>query len=105
MAYSDPEIMAFATLVRSLLDKYKSMRGELEELKQELSKQQQDAKDMELLANASMRDYDMLKTARMLEVGDGDVEAARKRVNKLLRDVNRCITLLTEQQTEEESQD
>lgn len=90
--------MAFATLVRSLLDKYKSMQGELNELKQQLSKQQQDAKDMELLASATMRDYDVLKTARMLEVGDGDIESARKRVNKLIRDVNRCITLLTEQQ-------
>ena len=98
MASSNQEIMAFAVLVRRLIDNYKSMQDELTELKQQLSKQQQDAKDMETLANASMHDYDMLKTARMLEVGDGDIDTARNRVNKLLRDVNRCITLLSEQQ-------
>ena len=53
---------------------------------------------METLANASMHDYDMLKTAKMLEVSNGDLEATRQRINKLVRDVDRCITLLSEQQ-------
>jgi hypothetical protein len=34
--------------------------------------------------------------AKMLEVTDGDMEAAQKRVSKLIRDVNKCITLLSE---------
>ena len=32
----------------------------------------------------------------MLEVTDGDMEGAQKRVAKLIRDVNKCITLLSE---------
>lgn len=98
MAYTENDIHDFAVLVRQLLSKYKEMQNELQDLKTQLSNQAKDAKDMELLASASMRDYDMLKTAKMLEVSDGDLEKARKRVNKLIRDVNRCITLLTEQQ-------
>jgi len=42
-------------------------------------------------------DYDRLKTAKMLEVTDTDVESAQKRLQKLIRDVNKCITLLSEQ--------
>lgn len=99
MANSEQEIMQFYITVRHLLDKYKDMQKELSEIKQKLSEKENDAKEMEILANASMNDYDMLKTARMLEVGDGDIEKARNRVNKLIRDVNRCITLLTEQQS------
>lgn len=99
MANSEQEIMQFYITVRHLLDKYKDMQKELSEIKQKLSEKENDAKEMEILATASMNDYDMLKTARMLEVGDGDIEKARNRVNKLIRDVNRCITLLTEQQS------
>lgn len=99
MANSEQEIIQFTATVRLLLNKYKDMQKELSEIKQKLSEKENDAKEMEILANASMNDYDMLKTARMLEVGDGDIEKARNRVNKLIRDVNRCITLLTEQQS------
>lgn len=99
MANSEQEIMQFTATVRLLLNKYRDMQKELSEIKQKLSEKENDAKEMEILANASMNDYDMLKTARMLEVGDGDIEKARNRVNKLIRDVNRCITLLTEQQS------
>jgi hypothetical protein len=34
--------------------------------------------------------------ARMLEITDGDLEGAKKRIAKLIRDVNKCITLLSE---------
>lgn len=99
MAYSEQEIIDFTTLVRQLLRKYKEMRSELADVKQQLAAQEIEAKEMENLASASMHDYDMLKTAKMLEVSDGDLMTARKRVNKLIRDVDRCITLLTEQQS------
>lgn len=98
MAYSEQEIASFATLVRQLISKYKEMQEELDEVKQLLLAQTKETKDMEALANAAMHDYDVLKTAKMLEVSDGDIEMARKRVNQLIRNVNKCITLLTEQQ-------
>lgn len=98
MANSAQQINDFTTLVRLLLRKYTEMRAELDDVKSKLAAQAKEVKDMETLANASMHDYDMLKAAKMLEISDGDLETARKRVNKLIRDVDRCITLLTEQQ-------
>ena len=41
--------------------------------------------------------FEALKTARMLEVADGDLEATKAKLAKLIRDVNKCITLLTDQ--------
>ena len=38
-----------------------------------------------------------LMTARMIEISDTDMESAQKRIAKLIREVNRCITLLSEQ--------
>ena len=34
----------------------------------------------------------------MLEVSDTDLDTAKRKVNKLIRDVDKCITLLSEQQ-------
>ena len=34
--------------------------------------------------------------AKMIEISDRDLEGAQKRLAKLIRDVNKCITLLSE---------
>ena len=51
---------------------------------------------METTLSATQKNFENLKTARMLEVSDGDLEAAKAKLNKLIRSVNKCITLLSE---------
>ena len=41
-------------------------------------------------------DYNSLKMAKMIEITDGDMESAQKRLSKLIRDVNKCITMISE---------
>ena len=41
-------------------------------------------------------DYDSLKLARMVTITDGDMETAQKRIARLIRQVDKCITLLGE---------
>ena len=53
-------------------------------------------KKMETTLSATQKNFENLKTARMLEVSDGDLEAAKAKLNKLIRSVNKCITLLSE---------
>ncbi|MEG1642896.1 MAG: hypothetical protein RR293_01935 [Bacteroidales bacterium] len=40
--------------------------------------------------------YDKLITARSFVLSDGDVKSARSRVNKLVREIDKCISLLNE---------
>lgn len=42
------------------------------------------------------KQYNALKMAKMIEVTDGDLDQAKSRISKLIRDVNQCITLLSE---------
>lgn len=39
-------------------------------------------------------DYANLKTAKMIDIGGGDVKDAKSRLSKLVREVDKCIALL-----------
>ena len=42
-------------------------------------------------------DYDTLKMMKMVEVSDDDIERTKNRLAALIRDVNKCIAILSEQ--------
>jgi hypothetical protein len=41
-------------------------------------------------------DYDSLKMAKMIEISDGDLQGAKDRLSKLIREVNKCIAILSD---------
>ena len=59
-----------------------------------LDEQEAKMKQMEKKLVQMQRDYDSLKMARMLEVTDGDLEKAKAKVAKIIRDINKCLTIL-----------
>ena len=61
-----------------------------------VDQREQEIKQLQGELSQAEADYNSLKMAKMLEVTDGDMETAQKRVAKLIRDVNKCITLLSE---------
>ena len=96
MDATEKTLTLFTTRMRQMILRFDELKKEKTRLEDMLS--ERDAKIAELearLAQASM-DYESLNMARMIEVTDGDVEGAQKRISKLIRDVNKCITLLSE---------
>lgn len=96
MDATEKTLTLFTTRMRQMILRFDELKKEKTRLEDILS--ERDAKIAELearLAQTSM-DYESLKMARMIEVTDGDVEGAQKRISKLIRDVNKCITLLSE---------
>ena len=59
---------------------------------------ERDAKIKELQEKLTQakHDYDSLKMAKMMTISDSDMETTQKRIAKLIRDVNKCITLLSD---------
>ncbi|KGF38735.1 hypothetical protein HMPREF2139_11585 [Prevotella denticola DNF00960] len=86
----------FATRVRQMLLQYKELKKENDELYTLVDRREQEIKQLQRELDQAHDDYNVLKMAKMLEVTDGDMETAQKRVSKLIRDVNKCITLLSE---------
>ena len=86
----------FATRVRQMILQYEALKKENDELYALIGQREQDIKQLQGELSQAEADYNSLKMAKMLEVTDGDMETAQKRVAKLIRDVNKCITLLSE---------
>ena len=61
-----------------------------------IESQEEKIQTLEERLSQAQNDYQSLKIARMIEVSDVDVEKAQQRLAKLIRDVNKCITLLSE---------
>lgn len=86
----------FATRVRQMILQYEALKKENDELYALVDQREQEIKLLQGELSQAEADYNSLKMAKMLEVTDGDMETAQKRVAKLIRDVNKCITLLSE---------
>ncbi|WP_315316522.1 hypothetical protein [Segatella oris] len=86
----------FSTRVRQMLLQYKELKKENAELYTMVDEREERIKTLNAKLAQAQNDYNSLKMAKMLEVTDGDVESAQKRLQRLIRDVNKCITLLSE---------
>ncbi|MBW4729754.1 hypothetical protein J5A68_13045 [Prevotella melaninogenica] len=86
----------FATRVRQMILQYEALKKENDDLYALVDQREQEIKQLQGELSQAEADYNSLKMAKMLEVTDADMETAQKRVAKLIRDVNKCITLLSE---------
>lgn len=96
MDANEKTLTAFTTRVRRMILQYSDLKKENSELYAMVDERDAQIKDLQKKLEQADREYQLLKMAKMLEVTDGDMESAQKRVAKLIRDVNKCITLLSD---------
>ena len=82
--------------MRQLILQFQSLKEENKELYAMLEKSEEENKRIVAELNDVKKQFDSYKMAKMIEVADGDITATKAKLQKLIRDVNRCITLLTE---------
>ena len=90
-------IVEFQTKVRALILQFQNLKKENDELYVMLEKNEDDVRNLRQQLQDKQREFDAFKAAKMLEVADGDIQSARERLAKLIRDVNKCIAVLSEQ--------
>lgn len=95
MASNDANLNLFTTRVRQLILKYQEIKKENSELYTMVDERDKKIAELERSVSEKDREYQALKTAKMIEITDGDIDSAKNRVAKLIRDVNQCITLLS----------
>ena len=82
--YSDKCVLA----VMSYFPENGSFKQHLDELIEELKARVTQADN----------DYNSLKMARMLEITDGNLDEAKERLSRMIRQVNKCIAILSDEQ-------
>ena len=98
MNANEKTLTLFTTRVRQMIFQYEEKKKEIIALEDKLKKSETQIKELEAKLIQVQNDYSSLKMAKMIEISDGDMEDAQKRLSKLIRDVNKCITLLSEKQ-------
>ena len=96
MAFDEKILTQFTTRVRQMILQFEKTKKENEELYEMVDSLEAEKEQLKLQLSQMQNDYNALKMAKMLEVTDGDLDTAKAKVAKLIRDVNKCITLLSE---------
>ena len=97
MSSNENVITDFETRVRQLILRYQDLKKENQELYAMAEKAEQEVKDLQAKLTQKDNDYNALKMAKMMTITDGDLEAAKARVQKMIREVNKCITLVSDE--------
>lgn len=96
MTESDKTLTLFTTRIRQMILQYKQLKKENDDLYAMVDSNEEEIKRLKLSLEQSKKDYESLKMAKMIEICDGDMDSAKRRLAGLIREVNKCITLLSE---------
>jgi predicted RNase H-like nuclease (RuvC/YqgF family) len=98
MSANEQTILAFETRVRQMILHFKQLKKENQDLLAQIKKDKQEIADLQAKLTQAQNDYNSLKMAKMMQITDGDLEGAKARVNKMIKTVNQCIAILSDEQ-------
>ncbi len=89
-------LAVFESKVRQLMSMYKSMKAENATLRNQLSEKEGEILSAkEEIERLNLR-YENLKIARVVHIRQDEITGAKKRLSKLVQEVDKCIALLNE---------
>ena len=95
---NEQSLANFKTRVRQMILRFQELKKEGDELRAVIAKNEQDMKQLQAKLTQAENDYQSLKMAKMMEITDGDLENAKGRLAKMIRDVNKCIAILSDEE-------
>ena len=97
MAANEDTILAFETRVRQMIYHFNELKEENEALRAQINTNKQEIENLQAKLTQAANDYNSLKMAKMLEISDGDLDVAKNRIQKMIKDVNKCIAILSDE--------
>ena len=95
---SEKILTDFETRVRQMILQFQQLKQENKQLQQQMEEQSQTIEELKARVTQADNDYNSLKMARMLEITDGNLDEAKERLARMIRQVNRCIAILSDEQ-------
>ncbi len=73
---------------------YKDLKGRLADMGRTLREKENTIGTLRARISQLQADYADLKTARIIDISDGELKDTKARLSKLVREVDKCIALL-----------
>ncbi|MBP5338535.1 MAG: hypothetical protein J6Z14_04425 [Prevotella sp.] len=97
MTQNEQVIATFQTRVRQMILQFKEVKKENSDLYAMVEEQDQQIKQLKAQLAQKENEYKSLQMASMMKITDGDLQSAKDHVAKLIRDINKCITVLSDE--------
>ncbi|MBO4674354.1 MAG: hypothetical protein J5616_08410 [Bacteroidaceae bacterium] len=88
-------VKQFEAKVRQLIAQFRVLKRENADLYAELEGKEEEIKTLKADLAQSKNDYNNLKLAKMIEVSDADVKESKMKITRLVREINKCINMLS----------
>jgi len=95
---SEKTLADFETRVRQMILQFQELKKENGRLQTLIGEQATEIEELKARVTQADNDYNSLKMARMLEITDGNLDEAKERLSRMIRQVNKCITILSDEQ-------
>ena len=82
------------TRVRQLILQQEMLRKEQERLREQLSAKDDEILNLQIQNEELKQQYSRLKMAKYIDMADNDVKDMRGRIRTMVRDIDRCISML-----------
>ena len=97
MTANERTLATFETRLRQMILRFQELKKENQELYATIQNDEKTMAELRQKLEQKQYDYDSLKMAKMIEITDGDLTGAKERLSKLIRDVNKCIAILSDE--------
>ena len=97
MTANEKTLATFETRLRQVLLGFQELKKENGTLHDMLKDNEKQVKELQQKLEQKQYDYDTLKMAKMMEITDGNLQDAKDRLSRLIRDVNKCIAILSDE--------
>ena len=87
-------IIRLETRVRQLIMQQEKLQEEQEKLHRQLSEKDDQILELQIQNEELKNQYSRLKMAKYIDMADNDVKDMRGRIRTMVRDIDRCISML-----------
>ena len=84
----------FESKLSRLMSAYTQLKEENRQLRNTIEGQSVELDELRRQYASLTQSYTELKLAKVIGIGDSDIESAQKRLSKLVREVDKCIELI-----------
>ena len=97
MTANEKTLATFETRLRQLILRFQELKKENKELYAMVEESEKNVAQLREKLEQQQSDYQSLKMAKMIEITDGNLADAKERLSRLIRDVNKCIAILSDE--------